>query len=131
MKLNAKFPFLWRDAIEGRAKRILRNQVQPQLLSSYQGHRGSTITSLTFSENNQLLISSSRDKTVRLWDLSGQVRVDLFKRTRASNFLFPSLFTSVCMKNPLKCKFTVERLQVDPFYMANQVHEALFEKPWM
>lgn len=73
VKLNAKFPFLWRDEIEGRAKRTIRNQIEPKLLNSYQGHRGEKITSLLYSENNQILISSSRDKSVRLWDLSGQV----------------------------------------------------------
>jgi WD40 repeat protein len=83
VKLKSKFPFLWRDEIEGRAKRAAsRNQTGPQLLNSYQAHRGASITSLIYSHNNQILISSSRDKTARLWDLSGQVRgeVDLFQK---------------------------------------------------
>lgn len=66
------FPFLERTDSEGRAKEAVRNQLVPQLLSSYQGHKGS-ITGLLFSERNQVLISSSDDKSVRLWHLGGQV----------------------------------------------------------
>lgn len=72
-KLNSRFPFLWRDEIEGRAKRLIKNQSLPVLLNSYKGHTKAPITGLIYSENNQVLISSSGDKTVRLWDLSGQV----------------------------------------------------------
>ncbi|XP_070491037.1 WD repeat-containing protein on Y chromosome [Chironomus tepperi] len=70
--LNLRFPFLLRDEIEGRAKRAVRNQLHPLLLNSYKGHKGASITSLIYSEKNQILISSSVDKTVRLWNLSGQ-----------------------------------------------------------
>jgi WD40 repeat protein len=93
VKLHSKFPFLLHDDLDGRAKRAARNQLQPQLLNSYQGHRGASITSLIYSENNQILISSSRDKTVRLWDLSGQVRVTFFAR-RGKFF--------VCHENSIK-----------------------------
>ena len=72
VKLRKIFPFLWRDDIEGRAKRSVKYQFDPQLLNSYQGHKES-ITGVVFSERNQILISSSSDKSVRLWHLSGQV----------------------------------------------------------
>lgn len=44
----------------------------PQLLHSVQGHKKS-ITGLILSDRNQVLISSSVDRSVRLWSLSGQV----------------------------------------------------------
>lgn len=75
VRLRNLFPFLWRDQIEGRAKRKVKSQLEPQLLNSYQGHLKS-ITGLIFSEPNQVLISSSVDKSVRLWSLSGQVNIN-------------------------------------------------------
>lgn len=74
VKLRELFSFLSGDDIEGLAKQSVKNQLEPQLLNSYQGHLKS-ITSLIYHERNQVLISSSRDKTVRLWNLSGQVFV--------------------------------------------------------
>lgn len=44
----------------------------PQLLHSLQGHKKS-ITGLILSDRNQVLISASVDRSVRLWNLSGQV----------------------------------------------------------
>lgn len=72
VKLRKKFPFLLRDDFQGRAKRSVKKQSEPQLLNSYQGHLKS-ITGLIFSGDNEILISSSSDKSVRLWHLSGQV----------------------------------------------------------
>lgn len=37
-ELRLQFPFLWRDRVEGRAKRCVRDQPLPLLLSSYRGH---------------------------------------------------------------------------------------------
>lgn len=74
VKLRKLFPFLSRDDIEGLAKQSVKNQLEPQLLNSYQGHQKS-ITGLIYREQNQILISSSRDKSVRLWNLAGQVFV--------------------------------------------------------
>lgn len=71
VKLRRIFPFLRLDD-EGQAKQSVKSQSLPQLLNSYQGHRQS-ITGLVFSQDNQVLISSSSDKSVRLWNLSGQV----------------------------------------------------------
>lgn len=72
VKLRKLFPFLSWDDIEGRAKQSVKNQLEPQLLNSYQGHQKS-ITGLIYHEQNKVLISSSRDKSVRLWNLAGQV----------------------------------------------------------
>lgn len=72
VKLKQTFPFLSFDDIDGRAQSSDKSQPEPKLLNSYQGHRQS-ITGLIFSEPNQVLISSSCDHSVRLWNLSGQV----------------------------------------------------------
>lgn len=72
VNLEKLFPLLRQTDTEGRAKEAVRNQLEPQLLNSYQGHKGS-ITGLIFTERNQVLISSSDDKSVRLWHLGGQV----------------------------------------------------------
>ncbi|XP_049764436.1 WD repeat-containing protein on Y chromosome-like [Schistocerca cancellata] len=70
-KLRLQFPFLLKDRIEGRAKRILYNQPMPLLLSSYRGHlRG--INHLEYLSGCELLISSSADNTVRIWTLAGR-----------------------------------------------------------
>ncbi|XP_049790191.1 WD repeat-containing protein on Y chromosome-like [Schistocerca nitens] len=70
-KLRLQFPFLLKDRIEGRAKRILYNQPLPLLLSSYRGHlRG--INHLEYLSGCELLISSSADNTVRIWTLAGR-----------------------------------------------------------
>lgn len=37
-RLRLQFPFLWKDRVEGRAKRSLRDQPRPLLLSSYRAH---------------------------------------------------------------------------------------------
>ncbi|CRK91080.1 CLUMA_CG004768, isoform A [Clunio marinus] len=47
------------------------NQVNPKLLNCYQGHK-KPITNLIFSDRNEIMISSSYDKSVRFWNLSGQ-----------------------------------------------------------
>lgn len=70
VKLRTLFPFLWQDELEGRAKRSVKNQLEPLLLNSYQGHKKS-ISGLIYCDN-QILISSSSDQSVRLWHLSGQ-----------------------------------------------------------
>lgn len=70
VKLRTLFPFLWQDEIEGRAKRSVKNQLEPLLLNSYQGHKKS-ISGLIYCDY-QILISSSSDQSVRLWHLSGQ-----------------------------------------------------------
>jgi WD40 repeat protein len=73
VKLREAFPLLWSNDSKGQGRQSVENQLKPQLLNSYQGHKKS-ITGLLFFEKNQVLISSSVDKSVRLWNLSGQVR---------------------------------------------------------
>ncbi|KAL0125198.1 hypothetical protein PUN28_004379 [Cardiocondyla obscurior] len=69
--LRLKFPFLWKDKINGRAKRAVRNQTLPLLLSSVRGHTQG-ITSLQVISREQIIVSGSADRTVRLWTLSGR-----------------------------------------------------------
>lgn len=49
------FPFLWKDLIEGRAKRTHRAQPLPLLLNSYKAHRV-IITKLIFIDENQMVV---------------------------------------------------------------------------
>ncbi|XP_050091715.1 WD repeat-containing protein on Y chromosome [Anopheles aquasalis] len=69
--LRIRFPFLLDDVIPGRAKRSARSQPYPWLLNAYQAHR-SCITGLVYLESAELLLSSSSDRTVRLWTLAGR-----------------------------------------------------------
>ncbi|XP_049548022.1 WD repeat-containing protein on Y chromosome [Anopheles darlingi] len=69
--LRIRFPFLIDDVIPGRAKRSARSQPTPWLLNSFQGHR-SCVTGLVYLESSELLLSSSSDRTVRLWTLGGR-----------------------------------------------------------
>ncbi|KAG5331215.1 WDY protein, partial [Acromyrmex charruanus] len=69
--LRLEFPFLWKDKIDGRAKRAVRNQMLPLLLSSVRGHtRG--ITSLLIISSARVIVSGSADRTVRLWSFGGR-----------------------------------------------------------
>ncbi|KFB35627.1 AGAP002309-PA-like protein [Anopheles sinensis] len=69
--LRILFPFLLHDVIPGRAKRSVRVQPKPWLVNSYQGHR-SCITGLVYLDGSELLLSSSSDRTIRLWTLGGR-----------------------------------------------------------
>ncbi|XP_041987733.1 WD repeat-containing protein on Y chromosome isoform X2 [Aricia agestis] len=70
-KLRLTFPFLWRDRIEGRAKRSVRGQRLPLLLNSYRAHLR-CVTSLAFVDEMELLLTASSDCSVRVWRLSGE-----------------------------------------------------------
>ncbi|XP_052754696.1 WD repeat-containing protein on Y chromosome-like isoform X2 [Galleria mellonella] len=70
-ELRVQFPFLWRDRIEGRAKRAVRDQPLPLLLSSYRAHLRS-ITTMAYIEHMKLVLSGSSDYSVRVWRLSGE-----------------------------------------------------------
>ncbi|CAG9785369.1 unnamed protein product [Diatraea saccharalis] len=70
-RLRLTFPFLWRDRIEGRAKRRVRDQPLPLLLNSYRAHLR-CITTLAYVPPLQLLLSGSSDYSVRVWRLSGE-----------------------------------------------------------
>ncbi|XP_035778805.1 WD repeat-containing protein on Y chromosome-like isoform X1 [Anopheles albimanus] len=69
--LRIRFPFLIDDVIPGRAKRSARSQPIPWLLNSFQAHR-SCITGLVYLDSSELLLSSSSDRTVRIWTLGGR-----------------------------------------------------------
>ncbi|XP_059049604.1 WD repeat-containing protein on Y chromosome-like [Achroia grisella] len=70
-ELRLQFPFLWRDRIEGRAKRSVRDQPLPMLLNSYRAHLR-CITTMAYIEHLKLVLSGSSDYSVRVWRLSGE-----------------------------------------------------------
>ncbi|XP_047019630.1 WD repeat-containing protein on Y chromosome-like [Helicoverpa zea] len=70
-RLRLMFPFLWRDRIEGRAKRSTRDQPLPLLLNSYRAHLR-CVTSLAYIDEMKLLFTGSSDYSVRVWRLSGE-----------------------------------------------------------
>ncbi|KAK9309928.1 hypothetical protein QLX08_000565 [Tetragonisca angustula] len=69
--LRLEFPFLWKNKIIGRAKRAVRDQPLPLLLSSIHGHLKS-ITSVQIIPDARIIISGSTDHSVRLWTLGGR-----------------------------------------------------------
>ncbi|CAG9113679.1 unnamed protein product [Plutella xylostella] len=69
--LRLQFPFLWRDRVEGRAKRRVRDQPLPLLLNSYRAHLRS-ITTMAYVDEHKLLYTGSADYSVRVWRLSGE-----------------------------------------------------------
>ncbi|XP_055606864.1 WD repeat-containing protein on Y chromosome [Uranotaenia lowii] len=68
--MRLMFSFLLDDIVPGRAKRSVAKQPKPWLLSSYQAHRN-CITDLEYIEATKILLSSSSDRTIRMWSLSG------------------------------------------------------------
>lgn len=58
-KLRLTFPFLWRDRIEGRAKRCVRDQPLPLLLSSVRAHLR-CITALAYIDDLRLVLRCGR-----------------------------------------------------------------------
>ncbi|CAH0702623.1 unnamed protein product [Spodoptera exigua] len=79
-RLRLMFPFLWRDRIEGRAKRSVRDQPEPLLLNSYRAHLR-CVTSIAYMDEHKLFFrkevvfqshSGSSDYSVRVWRLSGE-----------------------------------------------------------
>ncbi|XP_053977818.1 WD repeat-containing protein on Y chromosome isoform X1 [Hylaeus volcanicus] len=69
--LRLEFPFLWKDKINGRAKRAVRNQALPLLLSSVRGH-DMAVMSVQIIPDARIIASGSTDRTVRLWTLGGR-----------------------------------------------------------
>lgn len=55
IKLRLKFPFLWKDTILGRAKRAVRDQHYPMLLSSFKAHL-KPINSIEYISESELII---------------------------------------------------------------------------
>ncbi|XP_022814894.1 WD repeat-containing protein on Y chromosome-like [Spodoptera litura] len=70
-RLRLMFPFLWRDRIEGRAKRSVRDQPKPLLLNSYRAHLR-CVTVIEYVDELKLLYTGSSDYSVRVWRLSGE-----------------------------------------------------------
>lgn len=71
--LRLEFPFLWKDRINGRAKRAVRKQALPLLLSSVRGHmRG--ITSLQIISSARIIVRCVHYKNI---DNIGYVLVNL------------------------------------------------------
>ncbi|KAK4876176.1 hypothetical protein RN001_012598 [Aquatica leii] len=70
-KYRLQFPFMWKDAIDGRAKRANRGQPKPVLLSSYKAHM-LPVSTLIYLDDAQILISGSADCTCRLWTRGGR-----------------------------------------------------------
>lgn len=54
-KLRLLFPFMWKDIIEGRAKRANRGQPKPVLLSSHKAHL-MPVSGLAYIDDAQILI---------------------------------------------------------------------------
>lgn len=54
--LRLKFPFLWRDRLEGRAKRSIRLQPLPLLVNSFQAHK-STLLCCVYMPEHQIIIT--------------------------------------------------------------------------
>lgn len=54
-QLRLTFPFLWRDRIEGRAKRSVRDQPLPLLLNSYRAHLR-CVTTLAYLDDLRLVL---------------------------------------------------------------------------
>lgn len=69
--MRLEFPFMIRTVFLGRAKRSVRAQKLPILLSSYKAHR-KPISCLVYINRNKILLTASTDKSVRLWSLGGQ-----------------------------------------------------------
>lgn len=53
--LRLEFPFLWRDRLEGRAKRSVRDQARPLLLNSYRAHMR-CITCIAYIDEHKLVL---------------------------------------------------------------------------
>ncbi|KAF2880421.1 hypothetical protein ILUMI_25755 [Ignelater luminosus] len=70
-KYRLIFPFMWKDLIEGRAKRANRNQPKPVLLSSHKAHM-MPVSGLSYINEAKILISCSADCSARMWTLGGR-----------------------------------------------------------
>jgi hypothetical protein len=55
-QLRLEFPFLWKDRVEGRAKRSVRDQPLPLLLNSYRAHLR-CITTMAYIDDLKLLLT--------------------------------------------------------------------------
>lgn len=54
-KYRLTFPFLWKELWTGRAKRMVRGQPKPLLLSSWKAHQ-MAVSALTYLEEAQIIV---------------------------------------------------------------------------
>ncbi|XP_071442112.1 WD repeat-containing protein on Y chromosome isoform X2 [Hetaerina americana] len=66
-----QFPFLLRDRWNGKAKRAIKGQDLPILLSSHQAHLRA-ITHIEYISEGKIIVSCSSDCSVRVWTLGGR-----------------------------------------------------------
>nr|B7FF06.1 RecName: Full=WD repeat-containing protein on Y chromosome; Short=WD40 Y [Drosophila grimshawi]DAA06440.1 TPA_inf: WD-40 domain protein [Drosophila grimshawi] len=70
-RLRLDFIFLRKDLFLTRAKRVIRNQPEPMLVSSYKGHL-KAINSIGFINLPKILFTGSHDYSCRLWTQGGR-----------------------------------------------------------
>ncbi|XP_046383836.1 WD repeat-containing protein on Y chromosome [Ischnura elegans] len=70
-KYRILFPFLLKDRLNGRAKRAIKGQELPLLLSSYQAHLRA-ITHVEYIREAKIVVTCSSDFSVRVWSLGGR-----------------------------------------------------------
>ncbi|XP_076646840.1 WD repeat-containing protein WDY [Halictus rubicundus] len=87
--LRLEFPFLWKDRIDGGAKRAIRNQPLPLLLTSVRGHT-KPVKSVQIISDARIIVSGSTDCTVRLWTLGGRY-ISTFGTFKAWSPILPTI----------------------------------------
>ncbi|KAH8378190.1 hypothetical protein KR093_009950, partial [Drosophila rubida] len=70
-RLRLEFIFLRKEAFLPRAKRMVRNQPEPMLVSSYKGHL-KAINSIGFINLPKIIFTGSHDYSCRLWTQGGR-----------------------------------------------------------
>ncbi|XP_032583053.1 WD repeat-containing protein on Y chromosome-like, partial [Drosophila sechellia] len=70
-KLRLEFIFLRKELFMTRAKRAVRNQAEPLLVSSYKGHL-KAINSIAFINLPKIIFTGSHDYSCRLWTQGGR-----------------------------------------------------------
>ncbi|XP_067624274.1 WD repeat-containing protein on Y chromosome [Eurosta solidaginis] len=69
--LRLQFIFLRKERLLTRAKRAVKYQPEPMLLSSYKGHL-KAVNSIVFINTPKILLTGSHDCSCRLWSLGGR-----------------------------------------------------------
>lgn len=67
-KYRLIFPFLWKDVLVGRAKRMNRGQPKPVLLSSWKAHL-MPVSGLTYLEEARIIVRCRLGQLKRWWDI--------------------------------------------------------------
>ncbi|CAH2236528.1 jg8011 [Pararge aegeria aegeria] len=78
--LRLTFPFLWRDRVPGRAKRSVRDQPLPLLLSSYRAHLR-CVTALAYIDGQRLVLRFLRETTVRNVNAKGTENTKIARKS--------------------------------------------------